>query len=501
VWAALDRYGTRPCVVAENRVLSYDEVRDRVAARALWLQQSSPELAHVGILLRNSQEYIEWILACSVSGRVRVPLNILDPNEVQAYKLEHGEIDVLVTTSELREELGFDEAKTVCVDLSDYEQRFAAFTGRPAIREAPDRYRLSYTGGTTGTPKAVVETDVQELAMMRNALMEVARPRLGSVFVAATPISHASGAFVVPTILGGGALSWTERFDPERLADWSWLGEHAQDVEAFLVPTAMGTLAETVKERSGRKPRIIYGGAPCPPATLEAAIDALDARLVQVYGQAEVPLTIAVLRDEDHRAFAASELAGVAGRAFTYVDVAIERGDGSRADRGETGEIIVRGEHCMHGYWKNEEATREKLRKDGSVITNDLGYFDDSGMLHIVGRSRELIISGGFNVYPQNVETRFGTVPGVRELVVFGVPDDHWGEVVTLGVVTESGAEPSVELVAELDQIARTALANFERPKAIVAVEEIPLTPVGKPDRRELSKQYADKAQAALASK
>src|SRR5207253_2836044 len=117
-----------------------------------WLQQSSPELAHVGILLRNSQEYIEWILACACAGRVRVPLNTLDPADVQAYKLEHGEIDVLVTTRDQREEVGFDASRTVCVDAPDYEQRFAGSSGPPSIRAVPDRYRLSYTGGTTGTP-------------------------------------------------------------------------------------------------------------------------------------------------------------------------------------------------------------------------------------------------------------------------------------------------------------------------------------------------------------
>lgn len=495
LWAALDRYGSRPCLVAEGRTWTYSEVRDRVAARATWLQANSKELAHVGILLPNSREYIEWILACAVGGRVRVPLTILDPLAVQQHKLSHAEIDVLVTTRALREEVGFDESRTVCVDAPEHEEFFAAITARPALRAVPDRYRLSYTGGTTGTPKAVVETDLQELAMMRNALMEVTRPALGTVFVAATPMSHASGAFIVPTLLGGGALSWTERFDPERLLDWSWLGA-PKDVEAFLVPTAMGTLAEAARGRSGPAPRVIYGGAACPTPTLAAAIEALDGRLVQVYGQAEAPLTICVLRDEDHTD--AEALAGVCGRAFAYVDVRVEGADGSPVERGEIGEIIVRAEHTMEGYWRNEEATREKLRADRSVITNDLGFFDDAGYLRIVGRSRDLIISGGFNVYPQNVEGRFGNVVGVKQLAVFGVPDDYWGEAVVLGVVAQDGDEPAPQLVAELQRLAQANLAKFEQPKAIVGIEDVPLTSLGKPDRSALTAKYQTKARAAL---
>jgi acyl-CoA synthetase (AMP-forming)/AMP-acid ligase II len=356
------------------------------------------------------------------------------------------------------------------------------------------RYRRSVTGGTTGTPKAVVQTHRQERAMIRNLLMEVVRPGPGTVFVAATPLAHAAGAFVLPTLLWGGGLSWLERFDPERLVDATWLpGDLGPgSLESFVVPTVLADVAEAA--RPGHALRtLVYGGAPCPAPVLAAAVDRLgpDA-LNQVYGQAEAPVTICVASPADHAAGRVVD--GWVGFPFRFVDVSIDGGQGDGGQDGrpaDVGEVVVRGEHVMEGYWGRPEETAERLDADGGLHTGDVGRLDADGGLRIVGRAREMVISGGFNVYPDDVERRL-RVHGVGDqaISVFGVPHERWGEAVVVAVVRNPAEADDVQR----DRVARVAeetLSYYERPKGVLLLDDLPVTSVGKVARQSLAQEYA----------
>jgi acyl-CoA synthetase (AMP-forming)/AMP-acid ligase II len=489
---AFRRHAGRACLRWEGGRATYAETGARVTALARHFQETSPADGRIAILLENGREYVETILACTAAGRVRVPLNTREPVETSAKKIDHVESSVLVTTHELweevREHLEGDAPAVVLVG-AEYD----AIAGATASPTALDRvrsdalYRFSFTGGTTGTPKAVVQTHRQELAMIRNILLEVMTPSADEVCVAATPLSHAAGAFVVPVLLGGGSVAWTPRFDPARLVASDWLGD-GLGVQAFLVPTALGDVADAAGPDHALR-TAVYGGAPCPRPVLERALDRLGPRLVQVYGQAEAPMTICVLGRDEHDDLDAID--GSVGRPFTFVDVAVEDADGALLPVGEVGEVVVRAEHVMSGYWGLAEETAARLRDDGALLTQDLGYVDDAGRVRLVGRGRELIISGGFNVFPDDVERRVGRIDGVEGLTIFAVPHERWGEAVVAAVVAREEGFEEERILDELRGAAGGALAPYERPKRVVAVDELPLTPVGKVSRKALAEQFA----------
>lgn len=319
--------------------------------------------------------------------------------------------------------------------------------------------------------------------MVRNLLLEAFRPRPGTVFVASTPLSHASGAFVVPTVLGGGALSAASQFDPEAL-----LAVDSGALQTFVVPTMLSDLADAY--RGERRPdAVIYGGAPCPSATLRRAVACFGDSLVQLYGQAEAPMTISILDGAMH--FDLDRVAGSAGRPFAFVDVEIVDSQLDDVPQGEVGEVVVAAEHVMTGYWRDEEATAAKLLADGRLKTEDLGYLDDDGLLWLVDRAREIVITGGHNVFPGAVEGVLAGVAGVKEICVFGVPHPRWGEAVIAVVSYVPGTDKTV-LENLLARQAEERLAYYQRPKLIVFDNNLPRTQLGKVSRRDLRNQYVD---------
>jgi acyl-CoA synthetase (AMP-forming)/AMP-acid ligase II len=491
---AFRRYGSRDLLIWEGGRATYSQTFSRCGSLANWLIESTPPGAHVGILLDNCREYIEIILVCALAGRVRVPIGAKESLQDQLHKMSSCSIDCLVTT-----EAAWEQCKprlNGCLNVlplivgmpgHGYEEIVTTACDRvPPAVPVGSRYRLSFTGGTTtGAPKAIIQTDRQEQAMIRNLLLEVISPGEATVFMAATPLSHASGAFVVPTLLRGGALSWVTSFDAEKLGSPSWVGDRA--VESFLVPTALADLCEVHSIRPSTK--IIYGGAVCPSSTFEKAVARLERQLVQVYGQAEAPMTICVLPESEH--YIGSNMGGgCAGFPFNFVDVKIA---GTECHH-DVGELMVRGEHVMEGYLGDRDATSEKIR-DGWLNTQDLAQFDDEGRIWIVGRTKEMIITGGYNVYPAEVERKLGRITGVHSLSVFGVKHPRWGEAVVLAVALSEGADPSA-VRSEVGQ-SSLVLSPYERPKEVVLVTEMPLTPIGKISRADLAMEFADLFTAA----
>lgn len=496
---AFHRFVARPCLVWEDGSATFGETRARVEALAGWLDAQVRETRHVSIALPNGRSYIESILACALGNVTRVPLSIREPVDVLLAKLVESQSEVLVCTPELADALaGWIEDTGAAVLVAGSGEGTGTLDdvlARPGGSALPratdaDRYRLSFTGGTTGTPKAVVQTHRQERAMIRNLLLETIRPSVGTTFLAATPLAHAAGAFVLPTLLWGGSVSWLTHFDPARVVDASWLSADAgtTSLETFAVPTALSDLTAAAVQGHDLR-TVVYGGAPCPAPVLDDAIDSLGTdSLVQVYGQAEAPVTICVASAADHAAGLVTD--GWVGFPFRYVDVEIDAGAPSDAAAAEVGEVVVYGEHVMEGYWGRPEETAERLDADGGLHTGDLGRLDDAGGLRIVGRAREMVISGGFNVYPDDVERRL-RLHGLDQvqLSVFAVPHARWGEAVMVAAVRDGSGDDEAQR-ERLNTAAESALAYYERPKKVVLVDELPLTSVGKVARLELVQQF-----------
>jgi acyl-CoA synthetase (AMP-forming)/AMP-acid ligase II len=346
------------------------------------------------------------------------------------------------------------------------------------------RFRLSFTGGTTGSPKAVVQTHRQEIAMVRNLLLEAIRPEQQSVFVHSMPIAHASGSFILPVVLGGGTMAWTDGFLPDRLVHSAWLGDTGLRIQTFLVPTALGDLSGAIGPSGHDLDTVIYGGAPCPRAVLEQAVERIGLRLTEVYGQAEAPMTICVLPARDHAD--PGSVVGCIGYPFMFVDIRIGEGGSLTARPGAVGELVVRAEHVMEGYWKNPEATAEKLLPDGSLRTQDMGYCDEQGRFWLSGRTRDMIISGGYNVFPAEVERRLGNIEGISQLLVIGAPHPRWGESLVAVVVPDSDIFDESRLILQVEGVSKSQLAEYERPKRVVFLRNLPTTSLGKVARTEL---------------
>lgn len=339
---------------------------------------------------------------------------------------------------------------------------------------------LAYTGGTTGGPKGVARTHGQWATMAR-MIAEHCELDEGCRFLAASPISHVGGTMVLPVLLKGGCVRMLTSPRVETIA--RVLGAWEANA-TLLVPTALQALVSVVEEQALRLPalrRVYYGGAPIGPDRLRRASEVLGPVLFQVYGQAEgFPICVlppsALSPSLEHRWRSC-------GRPVGGTEVRIAAPDGTDVTPGAVGELLARGPQVMTGYWRREEASQQALR-EGWLHTGDLARLNEDGFVELVGRTRDMIITGGFNVYARDVETALEAHPAVEAAAVFGTPDAKWGEAVAACVVLRRGCEVSP---AELVAWVRERKGDYQAPKRIGFAASLPLTPVGKVDKRALS--------------
>jgi fatty-acyl-CoA synthase len=303
-------------------------------------------------------------------------------------------------------------------------------------------------------------------------------------FLCCTPLSHAGAAFFVPTLLRGGSLYVLPHFDPQRVIDT--IKEH-RITGTMLVPTMIYVLLDMLKDPVDLESLevLYYGAAAISPSRLAEAMDLLGPIFFQFYGQAECPMTVTVLRRDEHRAQDLGRLA-TCGRPVPWLDVALLDDEGQEVDRGEPGEICVRGPLVMKEYLNKPEQTAEAL-KFGWLHTGDVARSDEAGFLTIVDRKKDMIVTGGFNVFPREIEDVISAHPGVSAAAVIGVPDDKWGEAVKAVVVRRPGAEVAE---AELVAMVKERKGSVSAPKSVDFVDAIPLSPLGKPDKKALRAQY-----------
>lgn len=485
-----------PAVYAGDSLrLSYGALLQRTTALAGYLHDvlGVQPGDRVAIYAANCVEYLEALHAILWIGGVSVPVN---------YKLHSKELDYVLADCEARvllvslhlaasvDSLVYQPAHVLVLGSADYE-RSLTHQGVPMNDCALDDVAsLFYTSGTTGRPKGVMQTHRNLQAMTLSYLADVDASEPTDVMVYAAPMSHGAGLYNYVHMLSGARhlVPSSGGFDAVELTA---LATSMGRLTLFAAPTMVKRLVDYVIESgadtSGFK-TIIYGGGPMYVDDIQRALQVFGPRFVQIYGQGECPMAITSLArrhlaDSAHGRWK-DRIASV-GLPQSMVQVRIVDDGGKPMQSGEVGEVAVRGAPVMRGYWRNEEATGKTLR-DGWLLTGDTGFLDAEGFLTLRDRSKDLIISGGSNIYPREVEEILLTHPDVSEVAVIGELDQDWGEVPVAFVVARPGC--ALES-ASLDLLCLENLARFKRPKSYRLVASLPKNSYGKVLKTELRQQ------------
>jgi acyl-CoA synthetase (AMP-forming)/AMP-acid ligase II len=494
-------YGDAVAVVDGDRTLSFRQVGERSSRLANALRSlGTQRFARVALLMTNRLEYVEADFAIAKAGMVRVPINPRLLPEEREHILADSAAEVLIVDAEFapfveaaRERL--PALRSVIAVGGDaraaalYESVLAGGSAEsPDMPYPPDAPAyLLYTSGTTGRPKGATATSRSRLAATVNMWAEEIDVEPGDGMVHIGSMSHGSGSKVLAYFARGARNITMRRFDPELFLD---LVERERATATFMVPTMIAMLVDAARGRhhdlSSLK-TISYGGAPIAPGLLVDALDRFGGVFVQVYGSCEAPHPVMVLGKSAHSVPPGKEnrLTSV-GREVATVEVRVVGRDGVDVQVGEQGEMWVRGDNVMKGYWGNEAATAAVLT-DGWYHTGDVCLRDDDGFYYIVDRVRDMVISGGLNVYPAEVEMALYRHPAVAECAVIGVPDDRWGESVLAFVVLRSGHTATEE---EIIDVARRHLAGYKKPRTVQFVAELPKGSTGKILKRELRASF-----------
>lgn len=494
---------TRPALFEGERLLqTYGQWAERAARLAAGLQaQGLRPGDRVALFMRNHPAYLEILYGAWWAGLVVVPMNVkLHLKEAQ-WIVEHAQARWAFVTAD--EGDGLQAERVVQATGADFEA-LLTWPPAPVTDRAPeDLAWLFYTSGTTGRPKGVMLSHRNLLTMGLGYFVDVDAIEPEDAIVYPAPMSHGAGLYAIAHTLAGarhvvpasGGLDEAELFA---------LSHRIGRLCLFAAPTIVARLvrhAQTTGDDGSGFKTIVYGGAPMYAADIERAIAVMGPRFVQIYGQGESPMVItalsrAQLMDSAHPRHA-QRLASV-GVAQSPVQVRISDPQGRPLPTGEVGEVQVRGDTVMQGYWRDPQATAAAIR-DGWLFTGDMGALDEDGFLTLKDRSKDLVISGGSNIYPREVEEALLRAPGVAEVAVVGAPDAHWGEVVVAFVVPQPGARPTVDA---LDAVCLAQIARFKRPKRYVFVDMLPKNNYGKvlktQLRRSLQEPSVEQRQAEL---
>lgn len=496
---ALDRNADNPALYLGDVVLTAGELRDEIsrfiqALNSLGIGKGSP----ASMLSKNRPEVLISMAATIVAGCRNTALNPSSSYEDHQYVVSDAEIQAIVFDPRHFENR-VAELKASCPSLQnllslgpsevgiDILALAATFEPKPLVAadvDGDDASSLVYTGGTTGKPKGVVNTYRSGVTLPQIQMSEWQLPE-EMRFLVCTPLSHAGGAFFLPTLLRGGALVVLPQFEPGAVLEAI---EKYKINATMLVPTMIYMLLDhpdiDTRDLSSLE-TLFYGAAAMAPSRLREGIEKLGPVFFQFYGQSECGMSIAVLRREEHLADDPSRLASC-GRAVPWLDVRLLDDDLNEVAQGELGEICVRGPLVMKGYWKKPDQTQEALR-GGWLHTGDIARADRQGFLSIVDRKKDMIVTGGFNVFPREIEDVISSHPAVAAVAVVGVPDDKWGEAVKACVVFRTGQSVDAE---ELVAMVKDAKGSVHAPKSVDVLDAIPLTALGKPDKKVLRASY-----------
>ena len=481
---------------ADRLYATYGQWANRAARLGAALQAQGLQPGdRVLLFMRNHPRYLEFMFGCWWAGLVVVPVNNkLHLKEVQ-WIADNAQArwafvtrDLVTRDADLGGLDGVVEADSAQADALLAQ---AAPLSAIAERHADDTAWLFYTSGTTGRPKGVMITHHNLMTMGLGYFCDVGPVAADDAIVYAAPMSHGAGIYAIPHLMAGArhVVPASGGFDAAELFD---LGLKTGPLSLFAAPTIVKRLVDEA-EAAGHSPArcaqsfktIVYGGAPMYAADIQRALRTMGPRFVQIYGQGESPMTGTVL-SRRHLADAAhprhAERIASVGVAQTPVRIRVADAQGRDVPLGDVGEVLIGGDSVMAGYWRNPEATAAAIR-DGWLWTGDMGSLDTDGFLTLKDRSKDLIISGGSNIYPREVEEVLLTAPGVAEVSVVGAPDPEWGEVVVAFVVAAPGAELNAQ---QLDAHCIEHIARFKRPKRYEFVDALPKNNYGKVLKTEL---------------
>ncbi len=491
------RLPNHPAIADGDRVhADWRELATRTAAIACGLRHEFQLDVgdRVAIVMDNRPEYLEAFFGIWHAGLVAVPINARLHRDEIAYILDQSGSTVAVVDDKHGDDVEslIGTVPGLRAVISAPGERWARLlTASPMalVDRAPqDPAWLFYTSGTTGQPKGATLSHRNLLMMSLSYFADIDQVDFGDSVLHAAPLSHGSGMYGLPHVARGATsvIPGSGGLDSDEIAA---LIEHWSGLSFFAAPTMVNRLAASASVKAAdlsKLKTIIYGGAPMYVADLEVALDVFGPRLAQIYGQGEAPMTITALSkadhaDTDHPRW--RDRLGSVGTTRTDVDVRVVDSAGRVVPTGELGEITVRGDVVMSGYWNQTDATADTLR-GGWLHTGDIGSFDDHGYLTLHDRSKDLVITGGMNVYPREVEEVLLQSPAVTAVSVVGKPDPEWGEALVAFVVASNPADPPA--ASELDRLCLDRIARYKRPKDYRFVDSLPTNNYGKVVKREL---------------
>ncbi len=498
ILSALRRYPSRTAFIFENGELTYSQLETKLQTvvaifKGLGLKRGDA-IAQISL---NRYEAVLIQFATHLLGLRLVPLHPYGSVEDHAFILEDSAAKAIVVDEKNFHDHGkllLNRAslpKTIltfgeCDYGASLEHLAKSAAVQPLTCESvpDDVISTLYTGGTTGRPKGIM---LGNRSLVTNAWLMLSEWDLpvNPRFMCVTPITHASGVMITPLLMAGGCIILQESFEPEKFRDA--ILEYNANL-TFLVPTMIYKLLQTPETEDHKLASlecILYGASPISPSRLRSAIERFGKLFTQIYAQAESPNMGVIMYRNEHDLDVPDRLTAC-GRPLAGTTVCILNEDGTEVEPGEPGEVCFRGPVVMDGYWNRPEET-EKAMPDGWLHTGDIARMDEQGFLHIVDRKKEMIVTGGLNVYPKEVEDAIMTHPAVSFVSVIGVPDEIWGETVKAVVVLRDEHKATEQ---EIISFTKSLKGSVSAPKLVDFVNEIPLTNLGKPDKKLIRSWY-----------
>lgn len=490
---ALKRYRERTAIVFGDKSLTYrelDEVSDKLASglRSKGVQSGD----FVALLLKNCTEYVIADLAIGKLNAVKVPLNHLLSEEDVDYILDHSGARVIIAHQSLMTLVPDSAALIRVVVPEDKECQPEGVTWQDVISEQTGEFAeedvdplapalLMYTGGTTGKPKGVLHT---QAGLGLNMLAHIVGFEVnnGDIALLSSPLPHSAGFILQAFLLQGGKALLTDGFHPDDVLEKI----EAYSVNClFLVPTMIYRLLDSPvvdQHDTSSLKTLIYGAAPITQKRLKQAVDRFGPVLLQIYAQTECPNVGTILKKEDHLE---ESFEGSCGQPSLTTEIRVVDSNGVVLPSGETGEVQLRSGYLLSEYFKSPGKTQEVMQ-DGWLSSGDIGYQIDSGHLFLVDRVKDMIITGGLNVYCSEVEGVIEKISGVKDVAVIGIPHEDWGEAIH-AVIVPTSKDLSAAAVIEHG---RSILAKYKVPKSVEFVESLPLTNYGKIDKKQLRSKH-----------
>lgn len=500
----------RECLVSEDRRFTYEQLFDRIQRLAAGLSKLGVKQGDkVSIMQTNGNEYVEAYYAVAMLGGVFVPLNFRARAEELVHMLTNSETTTLLIgdryINQVRALLPETPAVKTLISIDSPQEGMSYYENlieESSPEDAPeaevddnDCTILMYTSGTTALPKGVILTYGGFSEYIFTSVEPASEESTGSTLLG-VPIYHVAGASAIMTSLyGGRKLVLMRNFDPK---EWLELVQREKITNVFLVPTMLKRIVDHpdfAKYDLSSLKVVSYGAAPMPAPVILKAIDMFpkEVGFMNAFGQTETTSTVTVLSPEDHKMEGTPEeiekkrrrLTSI-GRPLDDVELHILDDNGVSLGRGQVGEIAIRAPRQMAGYWKQEEATSQTI-VDGWIRTRDMGWIDEDGYVFLAGRKSDMIIRGGENIAPEQVEVILHHHPKVEEVAVIGVPDEEWGEKVKAVVVLKPGETADEH---EIIQYAKDRMASFKAPEIVEFVDALPRNPMGKIIKKELREAH-----------